>query len=252
MLLYLFDKVGEKTGFPMADFMDFSQLREMIGDTPMGMDQAQFAKAPLFFKQTLLFPYLDGLVFCDKLKKRGGWAMVNKAFNNPPISTEQIFHPEKYINFEPPIDIGFKTLGKKIGDYSLLDQNVLGEMVIRILFQQFLPGSDYKGIAAGWGGDRYRIYNKGKDSILVWYTTWDTVKDATEFFNNYKRLLKVKHKNLIWTKSMPGKAYLGAEGSLLSYIGISNKDVIVVEYCPEKLMNGILSNIWNVSKVNGK
>ena len=44
----------------------------------------------------MIFPYLRGMVFCAKLTNDGGWKAIDEAYRNPPLSTEQILHPEKY------------------------------------------------------------------------------------------------------------------------------------------------------------
>ena len=45
----------------------------------------------------MIFPYLRGMVFCVKLTNEGGWKAIDEAYKNPPVSTEQILHPEKYL-----------------------------------------------------------------------------------------------------------------------------------------------------------
>ena len=48
-------------------------------------------------REGLVFPYTDGLVFAQAVKKRGGsWASIDAAYASPPLSTEQILHPERY------------------------------------------------------------------------------------------------------------------------------------------------------------
>ena len=51
---------------------------------------------PPVLRESLLFPYTGGLNFVQTLQA-GGWEAVNDAFANPPASTEQILHPEKYV-----------------------------------------------------------------------------------------------------------------------------------------------------------
>src|SRR5215212_1396537 len=44
------------------------------------------------------FPYQEGAAFVALLYQDGGWRAVNAAFKNPPRSTEQVLHPERYIS----------------------------------------------------------------------------------------------------------------------------------------------------------
>ena len=35
--------------------------------------------------------------------------------------------------------------------------------------------------ATGWGGDRYELWTRGKKSVVLLSTTWDSERDAEEF-----------------------------------------------------------------------
>jgi hypothetical protein len=43
--------------------------------------------------------------------------------------------------------------------------------------------------AAGWGGDRYAVYegSSSNDVVVTQMTAWDTEQDAIEFFNAYAK-----------------------------------------------------------------
>ena len=45
-----------------------------------------------------LFEYGNGMQFVTHLREQGGWEQVDTAFLNPPKSTREIFHPEKYLS----------------------------------------------------------------------------------------------------------------------------------------------------------
>ena len=57
---------------------------------------ASLREAPVILSETMIFPYLRGLVFCAHLTNDGGWKALDDAYREPPLSTEQILHPEKY------------------------------------------------------------------------------------------------------------------------------------------------------------
>ena len=66
---------------------------------------ASLREAPPILSESLIFPYLRGMVFCASLTNEGGWKALNEAYENPPQSTEQILHPEKYRDQpDPPTD----------------------------------------------------------------------------------------------------------------------------------------------------
>lgn len=246
MTYYMLNTMGSSMGMDMSQFIDLSSMRETMGEFSLQSGSKQFANAPLFFKRSLLFPYLDGMVFVETLKKKGGWAMVNNAFRKPPRSTEQILHTERYFMKDQPILISWTKLPKNIGAWKCVTDNSCGEFVTRTLFEHFLPNYDFVSIAEGWGGDRYRIYEKGNKSFLVWYTTWDRKQDAKEFMQYYLKLLKKKYSNLVWTRTTPKKAYLGRIGKNNVYLGISGKSVVVMEDVPPSLMGKLLKQAWYV------
>ena len=105
--------------------------------------------------------------------QRGGWDAMKAAWSRPPASTEQVLHPEKYFAGEAPqrVDIAYQPPGGK-----LLNEGVLGEMLVRTLLGE---GSD--AAAAGWGGDRFRVWDVGGKSLLAWRSAWDSPADLQEF-----------------------------------------------------------------------
>src|SRR3954465_10689264 len=73
---------------------------------------------PPFLTAQLMFPYQKGLSFVQRLVQVGGgrWTLVNAAHrSHPPVSTEQILHPDKYLRFEEPERVRLDT-GSVLGD----------------------------------------------------------------------------------------------------------------------------------------
>jgi hypothetical protein len=70
-----------------------------------GVATEQFDQAPRAMRESLIFPYMNGMEWATQVYKRGGWTMVSGAFTRLPLSTEQILHPEKYFNYERPAKV---------------------------------------------------------------------------------------------------------------------------------------------------
>lgn len=70
-----------------------------------GVDTKELDQAPRVLRDSLLFPYQEGLNWTRALYKQGGWAEVSQAFQTLPQSTEQILHPEKYFAHEAPVKV---------------------------------------------------------------------------------------------------------------------------------------------------
>lgn len=139
--------------------------------------------APPIVSGTLLFPYEQGQVFVDELLTEGGWEAVNAAYASPPASTEQILHPEKYLEGEAPIAVAMPDIAGGLGEaWSALDTNTMGELQISILLDEGdVSTRQAEQAAAGWGGDTYTVVGTSDQDVIVWTSEWDTEDDAAEF-----------------------------------------------------------------------
>jgi hypothetical protein len=145
---------------------------------------AALQRAPAYLRETSLFPYLTGNPFVESLIAGGGYQAVNAAFAKPPVSTEQVLHPEKYAAGEAPKVVKIPTLfdpGLPAG-WKALGQDTLGEFVLRLwLIQGGVAATQATTAAAGWGGDRLELYQSPGGTSLLLVTAWDGLPDASEF-----------------------------------------------------------------------
>lgn len=155
------------------------------------MDNAKLDAAPLFIQEGMLRPYLDGWALAKRLRALGGQAAMDQAFKRPPLSSEQVLHPEKYLAREAPVEVPAPDLGPALGPgWELVHENSLGEFgVSMILRQARLPAKVIGPAARGWGGDRFRMYGHEASGhkVLLWKTAWDSEQDAREFFEAYRQ-----------------------------------------------------------------
>jgi len=138
---------------------------------------------PPYIQRTLEFSYTAGDAFVSRLRDAadGGWKLVDFALESqPPASTEQIIHPDKYLAFEEPrpVRVGDPGLGS---GWTRTASGSLGELDTRELLR--LGGDDVPAdaAAAGWGGGRYELWKDGDAAVVVLRWTWDTARDAREF-----------------------------------------------------------------------
>ncbi len=144
---------------------------------------------------SLVFPYLSGAEFVAALRAEGGWEAVNAAYADPPTSTEQVMHPERYVDRDDPTTVTLPDLAPALGDgWEQIDEDVLGELGIALLLADLQPGEGFnaftgelalpeaaRNAAAGWGGDTYALWADGDREVLVWSTVWDRDSDAIAF-----------------------------------------------------------------------
>lgn len=96
-----------------------------------------FRTAPPIFRDTLTFAYFKGLVFVLHLTNQHEWKAVDAAFRQPPLSTEQIIHPEKFFkDRDDPVEVTLPPLGELLNAWKPMGSNVLGELQISILLRR--------------------------------------------------------------------------------------------------------------------
>jgi hypothetical protein len=178
------------------------QAQSASSDTSM----TQFNSAPLYIQQGLLFPYDNGMKFVDDLKSNGGEGSVDKAFGNPPLSSEQIIHPDQYTAGKFPVKVDVPDFSKTLGSgYRRINKDALGEFDLDSWFQQFKVTSGKKA-AEGWAGNNIQYYqgpqndkvSKGSlglgNYMVMSLFQWKTDGGASSFMDSYKSLLESRYK----------------------------------------------------------
>ncbi len=182
--------------------------------------------APPIISESMTFPYLKGMVFCAKLTNKGGWAAIDEVYRDPPLSTEQIIHPEKYRDqpdYPMTVELGALAPGE---GWKEVGRNVLGEMQLGILLKKH----GGKTAAAGWDGDRYAVFEGPSGKLgLVWVSTWDSTQDAQEFLRGYAAHQSDKVGNLGAPPRRTTDSIWRNDGEALYVIQRHDCDVVVVE-----------------------
>jgi len=141
---------------------------------------------PSWMVKELELPYVAGASFVTGLRTTGGNGAIDAAFRDPPASTEQILHPEKYDAREGPVAIRAPAMAT-ISGWSAPVPNTEGEAIISIWMQALgVSASIADQAAAGWGGDRLAAVSGPAGAfLLAWHLTWDTTADADQFAAAY-------------------------------------------------------------------
>jgi hypothetical protein len=197
-----------------------------------GIATEELDKAPRALRETLLFPYQEGLNWTRALYKQGGWKDVSQAFTTLPQSTEQILHADKYFAHEAPVKVTLPDVTNLLnasrqttrgrwpvisgqrssrmthhlsldpkpnphppGPWRRLASDVNGEWGFYLILDQFLKSPvESRRAAAGWAGDRFAVYENAKGEVVyVGLSTWDTENDAREFFDAYVKRTQLRY-----------------------------------------------------------
>jgi len=173
-------------------------------------------------------PYSDGPAFVKEIKEEGGWDAVNAVYENPPESTEQVIHPDKYgedapdlpeIDHTPSNDWHVLEMGEGSINYAVFGEAGLSTMLFYPFYHSgrtetpvlapqdffnitesgeissFDPISYENEYTDGWAGDKLVPYVKGEpaedsETGYVWKMNWDSEDDAEQFMDGYTRLLE--------------------------------------------------------------
>jgi hypothetical protein len=159
---------------------------------------------PSWFVQLGQFTHVDGLLFVGRVRAHRPWSGVDALWSDPPASSEQILHPEKYDLCEPPMAVDESALPSLTGFGRPTASDVLGELVVRTWLESALPAEIAARAAAGWGGDRAGLYTPPpSESVtdggvagppvtgapLAWLTVWDDAAEADDFARAARQVL---------------------------------------------------------------
>ena len=177
----------------IRDLGDFDPAM-LMGDAD---SSPELSKAPQILQDELLFPYLAGTTFTQHvLKASRGWPDFPKVFEKPPVSTQQIMHPDMYLHGVVPPKIKLPdTAGVISADWKKLDENNMGEFGLLEIFKQYLDKDRSTNLAAAWSADRYALFENQKDNrdMLLFDVRLASDADAARFLGAYSEVLELKY-----------------------------------------------------------
>ena len=157
----------------------------------------ELSKAPRILQDELLFPYVAGIAFSQRvLQASNGWPDFYRVFDKPPVSTQQILHPDLYLQGVAPAKIELpSTEGALSSEWRKLDENNMGEFGLQEILKQYLPKGRSTGLAAAWAGDRYAIFenSRNKRTLLEFRVRLADDAGAARFFGGYSEILELKY-----------------------------------------------------------
>ena len=147
---------------------------------------------PDWMLRQLEFPYLAGTDFVAQLYARGGFAAVDEAWTDPPVSTEQVLHFRAYVDDELPVVVPEMDPDVRALGVDIVEDTTLGEAMIAIWLAHLgLDQADADTAARGWGGDRATaLVTPDGEVAIVLRVAWDTQVDADEFEAAYTDALE--------------------------------------------------------------
>lgn len=162
---------------------EYFSVAEVFG---MGMGSALASSTdtsiPLVLLRETMFAYVDGATFVGELLDRG--IARGDLYASPPLTTEQVLHPEKYLAGEAGREVTIALGPGVIPEGWAASPDIgLGELLLRTWLEELgAPYSDATTAAAGWGGDASHLLTEDDEVFgLIARVEWDENLDASEF-----------------------------------------------------------------------
>jgi 6-pyruvoyl-tetrahydropterin synthase len=154
-----------------------------------------FDQAPLYIRENLIFPYSAGERFQDAVYEKEHQAGLSEVFRDPPVSSQQVLHPEKYFAHTAPV---IPVLPKDPKGVKRFAEGVMGELDHSVLLRQYATLDEAQDIAPKLAGSQYRLLERRKNKRieLVYVSSWSDESTAQRFFHAYRKILEGKWKKM--------------------------------------------------------
>jgi hypothetical protein len=163
------------------------------------------------------FIYWEGQRFVESIIEARGWEGVNRAFRtNPPQTSEQILHPDRYLQGQGSIRIEIPNLASSIGEgWQIGFEGTAGEFYLLKHLETQVDAPHSVRYANGWGGDMLRIYmdEEHDETMWIWHQVWDRPNDAEQFFDGYTYFLDKRYYGRYQRERADEQCWVGAKSS---------------------------------------
>jgi hypothetical protein len=251
-------------GQAMAVLVDFmlQPSGKSLADVPMMVelykqstierseDSPVLGSAPMYLRESLIFPYTDGLDFVQTLLTAGG---KDRAFPgalmDPPRDTREVMQPKTYLANRHVAPLYLPKMGAVLkGKYEKYDLGEVGQFDVYILLKQFTTADQAQELAPAWRGGTYMLLSRLpvrrgngaavephlSELALVYLSRWATPEDASLFAAAYSSWIPKKYKSAKPGGNSNGDSAASAKGGWLTeegpvYVEARDNRVVVLE-----------------------
>lgn len=199
----LLDFILEPQGRSLKDSPQFAEALKVSMSSGNGSDA--MSSAPLLLRESLIFPYRDGLGFVQALLQDGGPKRAfADALQQPPRNTREILSPESYLEKQLLPSITLPNLEPALGgNYRKYDIGSIGQFDIVLLAKQFSSHLDAKELPPSWRGGFYysalkayaakKVAPTTNDLALLYVSQWSSPDAAQRFAALYAASFRLKY-----------------------------------------------------------
>jgi hypothetical protein len=152
---------------------------------------AEMRDVPLAVSAPMLFQYSSGTSFVAEAWRRGGWPAVDRLYQHPPLSSQQIMQPALYFDHPtPPAHIELAGYQAVLKNWKKVDDDTYGELLLQLILQRNVaPHSPAFKAIPRWAGDRIITLQKDNKLTLLWLIAFLDTSAAKEFADAYGSIL---------------------------------------------------------------
>lgn len=161
-------------------------------------------RVPMYMRESLLFPYAQGLMFQHRVVAKLGKDGFREVFRRAPQSTQEILHPQRYLDKQTVPDIKLAAFPPDHKEWKRLTEGTMGEFDHKVLLKQY--ASSMELLAENWRAAKYQLWEARRNSAqvaLAYASEWSDEKSAAQFFGAYKDVLRKKWKKTVFTEEKP-------------------------------------------------
>lgn len=235
-MVTLVDYMLRDSGHTLADSPQVAEM--MRAQMSSNKDFPLLEKAPLMIRESLVFPYGDGLTFESSLLQKGRDTAFSGAFRRPPQDTHEVLDVAAYFDSKPVQWIVIPDLKKELGSgFEKYDVGSIGQLDTQIMAEQYSDAETGAKLGKAWRGGAYYAADSKDPKLtgtakiaLVYLSRWDSDDSADAFAKVYADYLSQRYSKAQKLDSAPknGKLCSGA-GCDESYFVDTNEGLVTVQ-----------------------
>ena len=165
-----------------------------------------YESTPLYFREVLIFPYTDGLLFQHDMVERFGTEGFRRVFDQPPGTTQQILQPELYLQGVAPPAPKLPGVPLPKGFKRTYD-GTFGQLDHRILLEHHLGDDDRSALLDQWSGAGFEVFESRREqqAVLRYAVRWGSLEAAREYYHLYRQVCERKWEGLELVDSGPDR-----------------------------------------------
>ena len=130
---------------------------------------------PPFLIQSVIAPYVLGPTLVEVVMSVDGQDGLDAAFENPPLTSEQVMWPDRYLADDQPIVVAAPS-----ADGEIVDEGAFGALALQLMLAEIIGFDPARQAAEGWGGDWYVAWEDGETTCVRAEFVGDTATDTSE------------------------------------------------------------------------